>query len=372
VAVVIPRKLAADHDFTDGMAVAIIDELSRHGAGARRIFFTDRSYTLLETLCSAVTYGDAAATMPELLDHEEARGTSALIVAADFPSHRQVEMAAMLSRLDAESRTRAPGDRLTLVSIVTRDQLPSFAGGATSEASLVSVWWWNRVSRWDVGAHLADVGRRLADSHRVLDDVRTETIIEVARWDLDMADALNTRWSGEPSDLARTLCQLRSDRLAPRPQPPNRACGTIPADEVLESWDRCEIDGWHDEHAASALHDATSPERLLRLAWAAQARVLLPWIEQRRRAVEDRVVARLGEERFARALEQLFDPPLTTLAAIEIGQLKYLVEARIGNTDSTLRTVVRRMSGARNALAHLRPLRLAELIELVAACESLE
>lgn len=105
--------------------------------------------------------------------------------------------------------------------------------------------------------------------------------------------------------------------------------------------------------------------------WAAQARIVLPWIEQRREVLQERTIAKMSRKRFNDSLQQLFDPPLTDAGLVEIGDLYKVINARLGRTEPALRSTAWRLRDARNKVAHLDPLPLAELGELVNVCRDL-
>jgi hypothetical protein len=136
-------------------------------------------------------------------------------------------------------------------------------------------------------------------------------------------------------------------------------------------WDGRLVDGWHEQLSVSARTLAMTPEKLAQVVWAAQARVLLPWIEERRSELHERVLAELGEQRFAEVLRNRFNPPVRADAPIEIGALDRVVRVAIGSSDRELCDVSRQLRRTRNQLAHLRPLSLADQESLVAACKCL-
>ena len=57
------------------------------------------------------------------------------------------------------------------------------------DIAMTSIWWWARIARWDVAAHIADLAGAVR-FQGVLADVRSESIVQVARWDLDLAQHL--------------------------------------------------------------------------------------------------------------------------------------------------------------------------------------
>lgn len=66
------------------------------------------------------------------------------------------------------------------------------------------MWWWNRIARWDTAAHIRYIDRPHI-SDRTLADIRDETIVEVARWNLTLAEQFAQDWSGDPAELAEHL-----------------------------------------------------------------------------------------------------------------------------------------------------------------------
>ncbi len=88
--------------------------------------------------------------------------------------------------------------------------------------------------------------------------------------------------------------------------------------------------------------------------------------------LQNRVIELLGRARFREAATNMFvDQPIEDLDSIEVGPLRLLVDARIGGTNPKLRSAARRLHDARNKLAHISPLRYAELQELVTACDQM-
>jgi hypothetical protein len=340
VATVLPESLTLDPVFTDSLAVALLDEFASQSVSARRVYDAGPGMSVLDAFCQALIFDDdRPATIPDLLRHEEARGMVAVVAAPDLCVPAREELGEFLRRVEVETHTAGYGQRLSIVAIVARGQLPAFAGGATSDIALTSIWWWRRVARWDVAAYIAGLAGqpRLAG---VLEDVRTESIVEVARWDLDLAEQLADQWTGDPDELTVLLgewCHVQtvgnSGRIRARTQGlvPSLA-GLRPPDPMLGMWDNRLVDGWHEQLSVSARTLTVTPEKLARVVWAAQARVFLPWIEEQRSALHDRVVATLGGRRFAEVLRNRFDPPVTADASVEIGALERVVRIAIGSS----------------------------------------
>ena len=105
--------------------------------------------------------------------------------------------------------------------------------------------------------------------------------------------------------------------------------------------------------------------------WAAQARIVLPWIEERSEVLQERAIAKMGRKRFNEALELMFDPPLTDAGQVEIKDLYKVIDGCLGKHEPRMRSTAWRMRHSRNKAAHLEPLALGELGELVDACRYL-
>jgi hypothetical protein len=375
VATVLPESLTLDPVFTDSLAVAILDEFATQSVSARRVYDAGPGTSVFDAFCQALIFGDdRPATIPDLLRHEEARDVVAVVAAPDLSDVAREELAAFLQRVEVETHATGRGQRLSIVAIMARGQLPAFAGGATSDVTLTSIWWWGRVARWDVAAYIVGLA---GHPHRagVLEDVRTESIVEVARWDLDLAEQLDDQWTGDPDELTVLLgewCHVpvaaKPGKIESRPRTfyPSQA-GLRPPEQMLGSWDSRLVDAWHEQLTMSPRTLVGAPEKLARVVWAAQARVFLPWIEEQRSALYERVVTTLGARRFAEVLNNRFSPPLTADAAIEIGALDRVVRMAIGSSDQELCDVSRQLRKTRNWLSHMRPLSLADQESLVAA-----
>jgi len=364
VCIVLPSVMGSD-SVTDRLASILVDESNRMARTVRVPPDPDAD-SLLDLLSRGVVYDDPPATVPALLAHREAADTVAVIVASELSESQQAEFPALLKRIERETHAFSPDERLTIAVIGGHVHLPHFPGGEISDVSLTAVWWWNRIARWDVAAHISQLQMRVNEA-RILADICSETIVEVARWDLDLAEGLARSWSGDPEELADFLNGPDGSVLADYAE----ACGQRPDAAILDGWDKGGVDGWHDAHAVSAMTLAKEPHRIDRMVWAAQARIVLPWIEENRQLVQQRTVDRMTRKRFQAAMLDLFQPPLANTDLVEIGPLKRIIEIRLGNSDPKLRSAALRLYNARNDLSHLRPLKYGELRELVAACREL-
>lgn len=371
VATVLPEALASDAQFTDGLAVAMLDELTRQSVPTRRIYGAGEDQPILDTFSQALVFDDPPATVAELLRHPEAGNTVAVVVARDLDTTARSGLPGFLERVELESHAlTSQAQRLSVIAILARGQLPAFRGGASSDIAMTSIWWWARIARWDVAAHIAGVAGR-APLQGVLWDVCTESIVEVARWDLDLAEHLMMTWEGEPGRLPFLLKDWRRVSAPAINGGHGGAEGLQPPSPVLPSWDQRVVEGWHDQVSVATCSLAAEPEKLSRLVWAAQARVLLPWIEERRSTLHIRVTEILGAPRLAAILREWFDPPVRADGLVEIGALDTVVRKALGSRHSDVRDASRWLREARNRLAHMRPLSLGDQESLLAACRTL-
>jgi hypothetical protein len=362
VVIALPAKMAGDPAITDSLSDAVSNEAGRFTT-ARRLFAEPDLESPLEVVARAVDFDDPPATVPQLLSHPHGADTTFVMVVAEHTETQQAQFPKFLERLEQETRSVPTEGRMSLVVIGGRNTLPNFRGGESSDVSLATLWWWNRIARWDTAAHISHLaGPRIAE--RILADIRTETIVEVARWNLALAEQLAWDWSGDPAELPEHLGE--PTRAGEQPSETRERCGVSPADELLDLWDASQLDGWHDHYSP-----APSAQRLRRLVWAAQARIVLPWIEQRREVLQERTVAKIGRKNFNDALQFMFDPPLTDAGQVEIKDLYKIIAGRLGKTDPGMRSTAWRLRDSRNKAAHLEPLTLAELGELVNVCRDL-
>jgi hypothetical protein len=379
VAVVLPKALAAAPGFTDSLAVALLDEFASR-FDAQRVYDLGAGSSVFDAFREALIMGEPPATIADLLSHEEARDKVAVVVAADMSGAARAGLPAFLQRVELESHANGYGQRLSIVAIMTRDELPTFPGGTSSDMTLTSIWWWGRIARWDVAAYIAALGAfRGAGRAGVLASVRADSIVEVARWDLDLAERLADLWTGDPADLPVLLGEeCRDHALDGRSGLRSKSTGSRgagddlrPPDPLLGPWDSRQLDRWHEQPSGSGRSLATSAGGMSRAVWAAQARVLLPWVEERRSVLLYRVKESLGTRRFTEVLRNSFQPPVTPDGSVEIGALDRLVRMTIGSSDPELSEASRHLRQARNLLAHMTPLTLAHQESLVSACKTL-
>jgi hypothetical protein len=92
----------------------------------------------------------------ELLCHPGVQNTVAVVVARDLGTAARDGLPRFLARVEMESHALGgQAQRLSIMAILARGQLPAFRGGASSDIAMTSIWWWARIARWDVAAYIA-------------------------------------------------------------------------------------------------------------------------------------------------------------------------------------------------------------------------
>ena len=178
--------------------------------------------------------------------------------------------------------------------------------------------------------------------NRVARSLFAAAVARVAAWDFDTAERLLAE--GEDVILAPTE-MLRS--LA-------REKGWT--DETALTWGLGTASREGVVHPARAALD-NPPREIERRLWSAQAAVLLPWIESVRHDTVEQNLSKVRRE-MRRSDISNADPH-----GLEIGELSHVFAN--GGADREIRRVVRRLSTARNALAHLRPLAANTTLRLI-------
>ena len=357
VTAIIPRFIAADAGYSDALTAAVVHELEAH----RRLYPLEDHGNLVSSLGFLMTddFDDAPVSLSALVTHQDVVGRTFVCNVGDMEAEHRSELPGILRRLDDESRPLSRDERCTLVFIAPADLVAEDLASVSTER----LWYWGRVSRWDVAAFLS---RQAPDGSfdGVLGEIRLETIIEITQWDLGLALELAQAWNGEPDSLVEHLGSVAVI---------NASDGAIRASRMqrppishIEMWDCGIVDGWNGVPEVLAASSARDGERRSRLIWRAQARVLMPWLEIRRAAIEDILRSKLGQERMARAVDEHTTRFRDVDAGpIELGTLARIARAKLSSTDQRLRETTRSLASARNRLAHLVPIQGDELRDLV-------
>ncbi|WBB78032.1 hypothetical protein O7606_17455 [Micromonospora sp. WMMD882] len=361
-AVVLPVALAGDQEFVSGLTSALTTALWAANEDPRPVATDEEAGPPVSWLAQALDVDEGPLSTAQLLDHEEAAGKTAVLDCTPLCPKLRHEVAATVTRLVAESRPRPARRRPRLLLVCTRDALPRL-GADHSDVTFEALWWWGRLSRWDVAARIQPAVEARSEPG-VLRDVRLETLIEVCRWDIRLAAHLADRWDGDPGLLPALVDEAAAPAtVRPPPARSARHCGRRPTADLIEHWDDGTVDRWHDE-CVPVVRSAVDRAKAVRHAvWVAQARVLLPWVETRRQAVAADLLRAHGKRAVHAAIGD-------TPAVLEVGPLFVAVRALAGRDRPALCDAVYRLREARNKLAHLQALTTDEQRDLVGAFAS--
>lgn len=366
VLAVLPRFIANHSEYSDALTAAVLGEFD----DSRRVYPLEQDGSLASALgfCMTNDFDDAPTTVPELLAHRDVLGRTFVCNAADLEHAHREDLPGFLRRVNDESRAIEKSDRPTFVIILGRDLLPADPGSV----AMARVWYWDRVARWDVAAVLARQGSASGQTG-LLDEVRLETIIEIARWDFQLAIEIARDWSGSQPELAEILSGKTLSEPIDRPL--RRTAIKQPPESHFEQWDDGHMEAWHGVPGIKPATTALVQNNLDRLLWSAQARALMPWLEIRRVRVETIVLEKLGRQRMDSAIDQFstrFPGTEFDASLVELATLSRIISALFGHTESRLRDTSRLLLRARNQLAHLNPLAGDELEKLVRDCAWLD
>lgn len=162
------------------------------------------------------------------------------------------------------------------------------------------------------------IGNRPLDglpAPRIIRDLRLETVVEVSRWDLELAERIASTWDGDPEELP-SYAQQDAQPPATKPSPRTDNGWQTPPASIVAAWDERRVDYWHEECSAPGSVVVADPDLLAHAVWSAQARVLLPWIDRRRSDLCGRLQMKVGPRQYrAEVVRRGFDPTL----GVEIG-----------------------------------------------------
>jgi hypothetical protein len=235
-----------------------------------------------------------------------------------------------LDRLQHRARQNATSRRPALVLVYRSD---SDRGRLEEDVALKTLTWDDAVSRADIHA-LAHLKLPRGRPGSIIRLVLVNTLVEICLSDVELIGSLVKEPVEEIASPFRSL-RAWAERLE----------GSMAGNwRQLFFEDRCY------EHSAS-LAERGERSALRGRVWAAQARVLLPWVEERRQ--------QLAED-LARWLPDEFQGQ--SRADYEIGVLDFLLFQK--NAPPPLKSCVRRLKQVRNEIAHRGVLAYRQLAEL--------
>lgn len=223
---------------------------------------------------------------------------------------------------------------------------------ARLDALFISIhWWWGVMDRIDTETHLVLQRRRGG-----FDLLTLATVVEVAAWDLRLADSLVQHWDCRLDTLEKYVREHGVCRMAERANvvgDSGIARGTHkysrasqPSRDDLELWDAGMVEKW-DSVARPVQWWPKTAENLDNLVWRAQNRVLMPHV--------DRVRAYLEKKFRARASQEFLDGLLEQGDTLELGPMRWAVVQCGVRLDREDRGCLEILWKLRNLLAHGRP-----------------
>lgn len=288
---------------------------------------------------------DAAA---ELARHQGVLGRTLQLVLPDESSASQ--WCGFARRFITASRSTAVVDRPRLL-ILTGHQL---TGALTQKETLLQpLWWWGVTDRLDTAVHVAD---KLFDARA--DVVLRDSIVEVAGYDLALADHLADTWNGAISTLDQQLSDYRVYGNEVALELPELPHSSTPHDSppvaMTQLWDHGLADAWDAFpaylHPCFLVGIGRSQDVYSRV-WRAQLRALMPMIDEER--------GRLGSW-----MQQELSPPHELPDPAEPGDLFHALQLEPSLKSwrgGHRKRLIYWLRDTRNTLAHLGTLTPEEL-----------
>lgn len=365
VVAVLPEFVATT-DVTVALADAIVEELD-DGAHVA----IGEGGPLVEQVCSDVPddYEMHPASIHELLAWDSPRARAFVVNAMEIPDARRAELRTFLAGLAHESRVAA--DAKVHFVVISRDfDLPDSLS-PDGDVTVATRWFWNRVARWDTVAHVAAIDGG-TETDTLIDEIRIETIVELARWNLSLATELATSWTSSVVPDLGSLGWTSSgtaDSVALDAVRPVRV-GSWPSARLVEAWNCGAVAGWRGRVSVAPMAPGYGDRQVERHVWAAQARVLLPFIDAKRERLESHLRQELGSARFDREVAlRTIVPSTTNHVQAPVPEVALLREvARCARRDERRTKSLIALRDARNRLSHLVPLTSAEIVELEKSC----
>lgn len=274
---VLPSRVLSDNAFCAGLidaidySVDVIDD-SENGARPLASLIADRF-----SIRDIPVGPDAPSALGR---HEELRGRTLAVVVADDDQQNQC-WSSFARPFVAASRTVSVAERPRLVILGSNS---CAAVLADSDPLLSGIWWWGVLDRLDTALHLR---RHLAEGY---DELLSDCIVEVAGFDLPLAEHLAGTWDGSATALSGVLASFTGAPPAtpPRiePLPHSSTPLSAPPADLLRLWNQGLVDRW--DTFPAYLHACAVPTQadLRSRVWRAQIRALMPTIDEERARIE--------------------------------------------------------------------------------------
>lgn len=201
-------------------------------------------------------------------------------------------------------------------------------------------WWWGALGQLDSEL-------RVAETTPAFNRLQRAVVAEIAAWDLAAASEIARSWDGNMRTLRTTSGKALSCGQAPadtKGSKPRRS----PTPTFYDAWSSGQLDMW-DGRLRSHCETLTDAG-FARSLWRAQARILLPSLEEARHQLEEK----LKQELSASALSSL-DHEVRDDGVPEFAAIRRVLRRHSHHVTHAEWQLISTAIPARNALAHMRP-----------------
>lgn len=234
----------------------------------------------------------------------------------------------------------SPEDRPVIVLLARLKDVDVQAVLRTNLTELRVTWWWGALGQLDSEL-------RVAQTTPNFNRLQRAVVAEIAAWDLSSAEELAQSWDGNMRTLQATSRQVLSS-CQPPPSTGGSKARRSPLPTLYDSWASGQLDLWDGRLRSHG--ETLSEGGFARSLWHAQARVLLPSLEEARFQLEEE----LKQELSASALTSL-DREVREDGVPEFAAMRRVLRRhnhRVRHADWQLITSA---IPVRNCLAHMRP-----------------
>ena len=244
-----------------------------------------------------------------------------------------------------------PDERPALIVVARLRDLDVAAAERITLSEIRTTWWWGAVGHLDTELTVARTAPHL-------DRLQRAAVAQLAAWDLGDARALASTWDGDMRSLRRMAGEILTAVDVPHGGTNLSKPRRSPTPHLFDSWSAGCVDTWDGRLRFHA--DTLSDEGFARSLWHAQARVLLPSLEEARYQIEEDLIRRLPSAILTSLDHEVRDDGLPEFAAMRrvLRKHGYQIDLRTWKLISAAIPV-------RNSLAHMRPVMTKDLEQLL-------
>lgn len=264
-----------------------------------------------------------------------------------------------LTRYAAHMRAVPRAGPEGVVSICSFEQLPELP---EPDVGVHHIWWWGAIEPLDVLVSIQRLRPNEPDS-----DVRLNTVVELAAFDLNLAELLLREWTGTYSSLNELLLthgrqlerleeSLRTTKALQLNLGGAQSKDRVPTN-LRSHWDAGAVELWGSapswHRSALALAAPKSGEvdqELHRLVWRAQVAALIPSVEFARHAIARAAAMEIQKMSETSDLRKRYANP-ALVEQLDYNELGELLDRIPSNRRSELNKVFRPLRRYRNKLA---------------------